>query len=52
MASYTASPLSISLPWYPTWCRATPEAVRVDMPLVAVFDDVTLKGTLEKFKPA
>jgi uncharacterized OB-fold protein len=28
------------------------EAVRVDMSLVAVFDDVTLKGTLEKFKPA
>jgi uncharacterized OB-fold protein len=28
------------------------EAVRVDMSLVAVFDDVTLKGTLEKVKPA
>jgi uncharacterized OB-fold protein len=28
------------------------EAVRVDMPLVAGFDDVTLQGTLEKCKPA
>jgi uncharacterized OB-fold protein len=29
-----------------------PEAVRVDMPLVAVFDDVTPEWTLVKFKPA
>lgn len=29
-----------------------PEAVRVDMPLVAVFDEVTPEWTLVKFKPA
>jgi hypothetical protein len=28
------------------------DAVRVDMPLVAVFDDVTAEWTLVKFKPA
>ena len=29
-----------------------PEAVRVDMPLLAVFDAVTPEWTLVKFKPA
>jgi uncharacterized OB-fold protein len=32
--------------------QCDPEAVRVDMPLVAVFDDVTPEWTLVKFKPA
>jgi hypothetical protein len=32
--------------------QCDPESVRVDMPLVAVFDDVTLEWTLVKFKPA
>jgi uncharacterized OB-fold protein len=32
--------------------QCDPEAVRVDMPLVAVFDDVTPEWTLVKFTPA
>jgi uncharacterized protein len=32
--------------------QCDPEAVRVDMPLVAIFDDVTPEWTLVKFKPA
>jgi uncharacterized OB-fold protein len=32
--------------------QCDPEAVRVDMPLVAVFDAVTPEWTLVKFKPA
>ena len=32
--------------------QCTPDEVRVDMPLVAVFDDVTPEWTLVKFKPA
>jgi uncharacterized OB-fold protein len=32
--------------------QCDPESVRVDMPLVAVFDDVTPEWTLVKFKPA
>jgi uncharacterized OB-fold protein len=32
--------------------QCDPEAVRVDMPLVAVFDDVTPEWSLVKFKPA
>jgi uncharacterized protein len=32
--------------------QCNPDEVRVDMPLVAVFDDVTPEWTLVKFKPA
>jgi uncharacterized OB-fold protein len=32
--------------------QCNPDEVRVDMPLVAVFDDVTAAWTLVKFKPA
>jgi uncharacterized OB-fold protein len=32
--------------------QCDPETIRVDMPLVAVFDDVTPEWTLVKFKPA
>jgi uncharacterized OB-fold protein len=32
--------------------QCDPEAVSVDMPLVAVFDEVTPEWTLVKFKPA
>jgi hypothetical protein len=32
--------------------QCDPEALQVDMPLVAVFDDVTPEWTLVKFRPA
>jgi hypothetical protein len=32
--------------------ECAPEIVRVDMPVVAVFDDVSVEWTLVKFKPA
>ena len=32
--------------------ECAPEDVRVDMPVVAVFDDVSVEWTLVKFKPA
>ncbi|MBI4497004.1 MAG: Zn-ribbon domain-containing OB-fold protein [Chloroflexi bacterium] len=33
-------------------CAPTPEEVKVDMPVVVTFDDVTPEWTLPKFRPA